>query len=144
MKKFLKHLVVLIGLGAGPISAADDFYVDYTEKVPVGIVQPAADENEPAFQKWQIRFADACALIMDREEKTQAEARKILYALLDERPDSKEVLDLLDFVLKINPRAKKEIVENICSLVKKHVNSINLNIWQLIVQHSFQLKSISI
>ena len=131
MKKFLKHLVVLIGSGAGPISAADDFYVDYTEKVPVGIVQPAADENEPAFQKWQIRFADACALIMDREEKTQAEARKILYALLDERPDSKEVLDLLDFVLKINPRAKKEVVENICSLVKKHVSSINLNMFLL-------------
>ena len=129
MKNCFIFLSVLIGGISLPLSAADDFYADYAEETPAPVTLTEYRENDPVLQEWQIKFADACALIMAREEKNLAEARTILYSLLDEYPDSKEVLDLLELALKFNPAAKKEVEENIMRLAGKHVSSIPLNLF---------------
>lgn len=129
MKTIFQFLIVLMCVTALPLYAADDFYADYMEKNPVPLLSVDSEDSDPALFMWQTRFADACALVMDREEKNLAEARKILYSLLDERPDSKEVLDLLDLTLKLNPAAKKDVEENILRLAGKHTSSIPLNMF---------------
>ena len=99
MKFSFKIMAVLFCAMTYPLCAADEFYADYIEKNPTPSVTLVSDGNDPAQQAWLTRFSDACALIMAREEKNQAEARKILYSLLDEQPDSKDALDLLELVL---------------------------------------------
>ena len=131
MKKSLPVMSVLLCIIVVPLYAAGDFYADYIEKNPTPSVTLVSDGNDPAQQAWLTRFSDACALIMAREEKNQAEARKILYSLLDEQPDSKDALDLLELVLQFNPAAKKEIDENIIRLAEKHASSIPLNMFVL-------------
>ncbi len=131
---FLILTALLFQAATASLRAAQDFYADYTGKNPSPVLQPLPDELDPVQQAWQTRFADACALMMTREEKTQIEARKILYSLLDERPDSKEVLDLLAFVLRADfsdPAVHKEVSENLVRLAEKHTSSIPLNMFVL-------------
>lgn len=130
MKFSFNFMAVLFCAMTCPLCAADEFYADYTEETPAEILQPVMD-GDPALQKWQIRFADACALIMGEDQTKHAEARKILYALLDERPDSREVLDLLSVVCEAGQNTRKEVREQVAALAKKHTRSIPLNIFLL-------------
>lgn len=127
MKFNFKILIAQVCVAAASFCAAEPhYYADYTDEAPVEILQPAA-ADDPASRQWQIRFADACALLMGEDIAKHAEARKILYALLDERPDSGEVLNLLSVLFKADPAARKEIREKVTFLVQKHTRSIPLN-----------------
>lgn len=128
MKFSFKIMAVLFCAMTYPLCAADEFYADYTEETPAEILQPVMD-GDPALQKWQIRFADACALIMGEDQTKHAEARMLLYKLLDEQPDSREVLNLLSVIFEADPACRKEIREQVSLLVKKHTRSIPLNMF---------------
>ena len=106
MKFSFKFMAVLFCAMTCPLCAADEFYADYTEETPAEILQPVMD-GDPALQKWQIRFADACALIMGEDQTKHAEARMLLYKLLDEQPDSREVLNLLSVIFEADPACRK-------------------------------------
>lgn len=130
MKFSFKIVVGLFCAMTYPLCAADEFYADYIDETPAEILQPVI-EGDPALQKWQIRYADACALIMGEDQAKHAEARKILYALLDECPDSREVLNLLAVVCEADQTVRKEVREQVAALAKKHTRSIPLNIFLL-------------
>lgn len=132
MKLCFYTIAWLLCSAAFSLRAADGLFSDYAEEeTPETISTQPADGENAASEQWQIRFADACALSMSDSVKNQAEAKKIIYSLLDERPEAIEPLRLLVFTSRFDSNAKVEIGKNMVALAKKHPESRLLNAFVL-------------
>lgn len=108
---------------------AKDLYADYAEETPITVLP--AQMDEPALQQWQSRFADACALTMSDKKEKHSEAVKILFSLLDERPDATEVLNLL-YLIAENKTVDADLIHNnVIRLAEKYPSARDLNLFAL-------------